>query len=137
MLSSQKSITFALDLSYLFKLKTHLVISTANELLRVAAAHIIYISSDGNYSNLLMSGGEIRMVTFQLGQIEEMIQRQLPETSSNFIRIGRSLIININHVYHINISRQQLLLKDRDNTYTLSASKEALKALKEFIEKNI
>jgi DNA-binding LytR/AlgR family response regulator len=118
-------------------LKTHLVISTANELLRVAAAHIIYISSDGNYSNLLMSGGEIRMVTFQLGQIEEMIQRQLPETSSNFIRIGRSLIININHVYHINISRQQLLLKDRDNTYTLSASKEALKALKEFIEKNI
>jgi DNA-binding LytR/AlgR family response regulator len=117
--------------------KTHLVISTANELLRVAAAHIIYISSDGNYSNLLMSGGEIRMVTFQLGQIEEMIQKQLPEMRSNFIRIGRSLIININHVYHINISRQQLLLKDRDNTYTLSASKEALKALKEFIEKNI
>lgn len=118
-------------------MKTHLVISTANELLRVAAAHIIYISSDGNYSNLLMSGGEIRMVTFQLGQIEEMIQKQLPEMRSNFIRIGRSLIININHVYHINISRQQLLLKDRDNTYTLSASKEALKALKEFIEKNI
>jgi DNA-binding LytR/AlgR family response regulator len=84
-----------------------------------------------------MSGGEIRMVTFQLGQIEEMIQQQLPEMRSNFIRIGRSLIININHVYHINISRQQLLLKDRDNTYTLSASKEALKALKEFIEKNI
>jgi DNA-binding LytR/AlgR family response regulator len=118
-------------------MKTHLVISTANELLRVAATHIIYISSDGNYSNLLMSGGEIRMVTFQLGQIEEMIQKQLPEMRSNFIRIGRSLIININHVFHINIARQQLLLKDRDNTYTLSASKEALKALKEFIEKNI
>ena len=84
-----------------------------------------------------MSGGEIRMVTFQLGQIEEMIQKQLPEMRSNFIRIGRSLIININHVFHINIARQQLLLKDRDNTYTLSASKEALKALKEFIEKNI
>jgi DNA-binding LytR/AlgR family response regulator len=118
-------------------MKTHLVISTANELLRVAATHIIYISSDGNYSNLLMSGGEIRMVTFQLGQIEEMIQKQLPEMRSNFIRIGRSLIININHVFHINIARQQLLLKDRGNTYTLSASKEALKALKEFIEKNI
>lgn len=118
-------------------MKTHLVISTANELLRVAATHIIYISSDGNYSNLLMSGGEIRMVTFQLGQIEEMIQKQLPEMRSNFIRIGRSLIININHVFHINIARQQLLLKDRDNTYTLSASKEALKALKEFIDKSI
>ncbi len=119
-------------------MKTHLIISTANELLRVAATHIIYISSDGNYSNLLISGGEIRMVSFQLGQLEEMIQKQLPkEISSNFIRIGRSLIININHIYHINISHQKLLLKDHDNTYTLTASKEALKALKDLIEKNI
>ena len=117
-------------------MNTHLIISTSNELLRVAAAHIIYISSDGNYSNLLMSGGEIRMVTFQLGQLEDMINKQLPDMSSMFIRIGRSLIININHIYHINVARQQLLLKDRDNTYTLSASKEALKSLKEFIEKN-
>ena len=118
-------------------MNTHLIISTSNELLRVAAAHIIdiYISSDGNYSNLLMSGGEIRMVTFQLGQLEDMINKQLPDMSSMFIRIGRSLIININHIYHINVARQQLLLKDRDNTYTLSASKEALKSLKEFIEK--
>ena len=118
-------------------MKTHLIISTSNELLRVAAAHIIYISSDGNYSNLLMSGGDIRMVTFQLGQIEEIINRQLPDMRSMFIRIGRSLIINVNHIYHINISRQQLLLKDRDNTYALSASKEALKALKEHIEQSI
>lgn len=118
-------------------MKTHLVISTSNELLRVAAMHIVYISSDGNYSNLLMSGGEIRMVTFQLGQIEEMINKQLPEMRSTFIRIGRSLIININQVYHINISRQQLVLHDRDSTYTLSPSKEALKALKEHIEKSI
>lgn len=116
---------------------THLIISTANELLRVAASHIIYISSDGNYSNLLMSGGEIKMVTFQLGQIEEMIHKQLPEYKATFVRIGRSLIINLNHVYQINISRQCLVLQDRDSTYTLSASKEALKALKEFIEKSI
>ena len=117
--------------------KTHLIISTSNELLRVAAAQIIYISSDGNYSNLLISGGEIRMVTFQLGQLEDMISKQLPDMRNMFVRIGRSLIINMNHIYHINISRQQLLLKDRDNTYTLSASKEALKSLKEFIEKSI
>jgi DNA-binding LytR/AlgR family response regulator len=116
---------------------THLVISTSNELLRVAAGQIIYISSDGNYSNLLISGGEIRMVTFQLGQLEDMISKQLPDMRSTFVRIGRSLIINMNHIYHINISRQQLLLKDRDNTYTLSASKEALKTLKEFIEQSI
>ena len=118
-------------------MNTHLVISTSNELLLVAAGQIIYISSDGNYSNLLLSGGEIRMVTFQLGQLEDMISKQLPDMRSTFVRIGRSLIINMNHIYPINISRQQLLLKDRDNTYTLSASKEALKSLKEFIEQSI
>jgi DNA-binding LytR/AlgR family response regulator len=118
-------------------MRTHLIISTSNELLRVAASHIIYISSDGNYSNLLMSGGEINMVTYQLGQIAEMIDKQLPEMQDTFIRIGRSLIINLNHVYQINISRQQLILQDRDSSYTLSASKEALKALKEFIEHSI
>ena len=118
-------------------MNTPLIISSSNELLRIAASQIIYISSDGNYSNLLISGGEIRMVTFQLGQLEDMISKQLPDIRNMFVRIGRSLIINMNHIYHINISRQQLLHKDRDNTYTLSASKEALKSLKEFIEKSI
>jgi DNA-binding LytR/AlgR family response regulator len=66
-----------------------------------------------------------------------MIHKQLPEYKATFVRIGRSLIINLNHVYQINISRQSLVLQDRDSTYTLSASKEALKALKEFIEKSI
>ena len=116
-------------------MKTHLVISTANELLRVAAAHIIYISSDGNYSNLLMSGGEIKMVTFQLGHIEEMIHKQLPDMRSHFIRVGKSVIININYLHFINIPRQQLLLKDGVDVQSQSASKEALKLLKEHIDR--
>lgn len=117
-------------------LNTHLVISTANELLRAPAMHIIYISSDGNYSNLLLQGGEMRMVTFQLGQIERMIADQLPEMSKTFIRIGKSLIINVNNVFFINVGKQQLILTDNiQGRYTLSASKEALKALKELIEK--
>lgn len=115
---------------------THLVISTTNELLRVPAKHIIYISSDGNYSNLLLQGGEMRMVTFQLGQIERMIAEQLPDMGKTFIRIGKSLIININNVFLINVGKQQLILTDNiQGRYTLSASKEALRALKEYIEK--
>jgi len=119
-------------------MNTHLVISTATDLLRVQAKHIIYISSDGNYSNLLLSGGEMRMVTFQLGQIEKMIADQLHEDGKNFVRIGKSLIINLNNVFFINVSKQQLIMNDvTQGRYTLSASKEALKALKELIEKQI
>ena len=117
-------------------LNTHLVISTSSELLRVAAKHIIYISSNGNYSHLLFTGGEMRMVTFQLGQIEKMISEQLPALGKNFVRIGKSLIVNVDNVFLINIARQQLVLSDGlQNRYTLSASKEALKALKDYIER--
>lgn len=117
-------------------LKTHLVISTSNDLLRVAASHILYVSSDGNYCNLFQTGGEIRLITYQLGQIERMIADQLSEQGKSFVRIGRNLIVNLKYVYYINIPKQQLVLSDKEqNRYTLSASKEALKALKELIEK--
>lgn len=116
---------------------THLVISTSNDLLRVAASHILYISSDGNYCNFFQTGGEMRLVTYQLGQVERMIAEQLPELSTQFVRIGKSLIINLNYVYYIHVPKQQLILVDgQQNRYTLSASKEALKALKELIEKS-
>ena len=118
-------------------LNTHLVISTSNDLLRVAASHILYISSDGNYCNFFQTGGEMRLVTYQLGQVERMIAEQLPELSRQFVRIGTSLIINLNYVYYIHVPKQQLILVDgQQNRYTLSASKEALKALKDLIEKN-
>lgn len=117
---------------------THLIISTSGELLRVSSRQVIYITSDGNYSNMLLSGGEMRMVTFQLGQMEQMIKDQLQEDGKQFVRIGKSLIINLNHVYYINVAKQQLILTDAaSGRYTLSASKEALKALKELIEKAI
>ena len=79
----------------------------------------------------------MRLVTFQLGQIERMISEQLPELRQNFVRIGKSLIINRNYVYYINVSKQQLILVDgQQKRYTLSASKEALKALKDLFESN-
>lgn len=132
---SQKSSTFTPQLQEMTN--THLIISTSNDLLRVAASHILYISSDGNYCNFFQTGGEMRLVTFQLGQIERMIADQLPELSQNFVRIGKSLIINRNYVYYIHVPKQQLILVDgQQNRYTLSASKEALKALKELIENN-
>ena len=132
---SKKSRTFALAIATM--LNTHLVISTSNDLLRVAASHILYISSDGNYCNFFQTGGEMRLVTYQLGQVERMIAEQLPELSTQFVRIGKSLIINLNYVYYIHVPKQQLILVDgQQNRYTLSASKEALKALKELIEKN-
>ena len=114
------------------------VISTATDLVRIAARHIVYVSSDGNYSSLVQTGNESRIVSLQLGVIEKMIVEQLPDIGRMFIRIGKSLIINVNTVNYINIPKQQLILVDAlQNRYTLNASKEALKALKDVIEQGI
>lgn len=112
------------------------VISGNTDLVRVAARHVVCITSDGNYSTIVQTGNEMRVVTTQLGQIERLIAEQLPELGRIFVRIGKSLIININSVHYINIPKQQLVLVDAlQNRHTLTASREALKALKELIEK--
>ena len=107
--------------------------------MQIAPEHIVYISSDGNYSTLVQADGEMRMVSYQLGQVEKMISDQLGKDAGKlFIRIGKSIIINRSYVYYINVSRQKLTLSDiRTFSHTVSASKEALKQLKEEIEKSI
>lgn len=115
-----------------------LVISTNADLVRIAARHVVYITSDGNYSTIVQTGNEMRVVTTQLGKIEQLIDEQSPELEWMFVRIGKSLIININSVHYINIPKQQLVLVDAlQNRHTLTASREALKALKELIEKGV
>lgn len=116
--------------------RKYLIISTATDLVRIAPDKIVFISSDGNYCNLVQTDNETRLLTFQLGQIQDMIHEQLDRDGDSFIRIGRGLIINRNYVYYVNIQSQKLVLSDNSRfTHTVSASKEALKQLKDLIEK--
>ncbi len=113
-----------------------LIFSTTIELVRIAPEKVVYISSDGNYSSLIQADGEMRLLSFQLGQIEKMIEEQIGDANNCFIRIGKSLIINRLYIYYINVPKQKLILSDAGAVnHTVSASKEALKQLKELIEK--
>ena len=67
----------------------HLIISTSLDLVRIAPESIVYIASDGNYSTLVQTDGEVRMLSFQLGQIEKMIAFQLGNEGSVFIVSAR------------------------------------------------
>lgn len=117
-------------------MKKHLIISTSSDLVRIAPDRIVYISSDGNYSTLVQADGEMRMLSFQLGQIEKMIACQLGTEGNIFIRIGKSLIINRSYIYYINIPKQKLVLSNADTVnHTVTASRDALKQLKELLEK--
>ena len=113
----------------------YIIISKGTEFLRVPQDKLVYISSEGNYSNVVTVDNRQRLVTFQLGQLEGMIGEQLGEKGSHFLRIGRSLIINIDYIYLIDISKQQLVLSDCAECYhELSASREVLIKLKAYME---
>ena len=60
----------------------------------------------------------------------------LDSDDNRFIRIGKSLIVNREFIAFINPVRQKMILSDcRTFRHEVSASKEALKALKELLEK--
>lgn len=116
-------------------METHLVISKGTELLRIPAERLIYVAADGNYSYVVTQDGYKAMVLLQLGQIEDMIDEQLGEKGSRFSRMGRSLIINMDFVYSIDISKQTVVLSDCLHfRHELSASREVLIKLKAYID---
>lgn len=112
-----------------------IVISRGTELLRIPASRLVYVSADGNYSYVVTQDSRKRMVSYQLGQIEDLIGDQLGEAGSNFVRLGRGLIVNLDFVYLIDIAKQQLILSDCQGCYhELSASREVLTKLKAYID---
>ena len=105
-----------------------LIFATAAEVLRVPDDSVAFVVAYGNSF----------VVTLQLGQIERRIAEMLDHDDNRFILIGKSLIVNRDFIAYINPSRQKMVLSDcRTFRHELSASKEALKALKELLEKEV
>lgn len=109
--------------------------STMTELLRVPAGAVVCVKADGNYSSLVTIDGNEHVLTLQLGQLEQRIAGMVEVGDQRFVRIGKSLIVNRDFISFINVTRQKLCLSDcRTFSQELSASREALKALKEVLE---
>ena len=130
--SSWKEIVIFVERDHLNRF---IVISKGTELLRIPAHRLVYVSADGNYSEVVTQDNRRRIVSFQLGQIEDMIGDQLGDDGSNFIRLGRGLIINLDFVYWVDIAKQALILSDCSGCYhELNASREVLLKLKAYID---
>ena len=117
----------------------YLVLINSNEVVRVSLDRIVYILSEGNYSTMTLVDKEEHVFSFNLASFEKIIEQQLGTDAQTFIRLGKSLIINGKYIYYVNVSKQQIILSDSSfsNKFTLSASKEALKALKTVLEDSI
>ncbi len=112
----------------------HIIISKGTELLKIPVDALMYITSEGNYSTVVTLDGKKRLVSMQLGQIEDIIADQITG-SEILVRVGRSLIINMDYVHFIDITKQQLIISNCTNfSAELTASREVLIKLKAYIE---
>jgi DNA-binding LytR/AlgR family response regulator len=112
-----------------------LVISKGTEMLCVPVDRLVYFSADGNYTTVVTQDNRQQTVSFQLGQIEDLIDDQLGDAGSRFTRLGRGLIVNVDFVHFIDISKQRLVLSDCLACYhELTASREVLIKLKAYKE---
>ena len=114
----------------------NLFFSTTAEAVRIPIDTLVYVEADGNYSSIVTVDGSKYVLTVQLGQIEKRIFETVDKKDKRFARIGKSLIVNRDFIVLINPSRQRLVLSDCCAfRHEVSASRDALKVLKEYIEK--
>lgn len=118
-------------------MKEKLLIHTINEAYCFHPEQIICIEADGNYCNLHLSNGNEYLLSFQLGQVESIIKEQLSYSNHSFVRVGKSLIINMDELICVNITRQTLEMSLLSGERLLfNASREALKKLMNLLIEN-
>lgn len=110
-----------------------LKISTSTELVRIQTEDIVFVQADGNYSDVYLFNGKPHKMTFKLHYFDEVFQKL---KNNIFVRVGKSLIVNKNYIYIINLTSQELTLSGSSlkGEFKLKASKDALKELKALME---
>ena len=103
----------------------------------IAISHLVYVKADRNYSDFFMRDAKTQFsLTMQLGEVEDIINKTRGVT--NFARVGRSLIVNLDYVRSIDLSKGKFVLSD--NLYfrkELGASHIALASLKAAVEDSV
>lgn len=119
-------------------MERYLIIKTRDELLRIKIGQILYFEADRNYTRLLLTNGVQFTFAVNIGKIEEMLEKQVAGCGKILMRVGKSYIINKNHILQINLpKRRLLLLAGEGKPRELVVSKDSLKALKESLEKEM
>lgn len=110
-----------------------LKIPTSTELVRVRTDEIVGVVADGNYSDLYLYDGRKHKLTFKLHYFNEAFDRL---KYNPFVRIGRSLIINKQYVYVVNLTERKCILAGQPikGEFKFDAPRVALESLKKYME---
>jgi len=114
-----------------------LVFKTRDELVRIKIERILYFEAERNYTKLVLTNGIQFVFAINLGKIEEILDKQIQDYSSTLLRVGKSFIINKNHVLQISLPKATILFATTDKAKEINVPKEPLKILKETLEKEL
>ena len=90
--------------------KDILTIKNKSEVLYLPTENILYIQADGNYCDVYLTDGDvINTLTYQRAEIARMMDEQLPNhIRRRFMLLGRSYMVNADHVLRIQPGKQLL-----------------------------
>ena len=120
-------------------MERYLIIKTRDELLRIKIGQILYFEANRRtIRNYLLSNGIQFTFAINIGKIEEILEKQVAGCNKILMRVGKSHIINKNHILQINLPKQRLLLlTEEGKPKELVISKDPLKVLKDNLEKEM
>ena len=109
-----------------------------DEMVRVDLRKVLYFKADRNYTDVYFLNGHHVTLLTSLLNIEKMLEDdRMKGKTIPFVRLGRSLIVNVTFILQINVLKQELSLSDvkTSGVYKVSVPKEVLKNLKELYNK--
>ena len=114
----------------------YLYLNSRDYLLRLDIDQIIYFEADGNYTYIISANKVKHTISMTLAKMQEILTKSLGEKSLMFARIGKSHIVSVNYINHIDIPKQILVLSDGHSfAFKLMISKDALRKLKNKLTK--
>lgn len=110
-------------------------IKNSLDLYRFHPEDIVYVGADGNYSDLMLYDGRRYKFTMQLHTFISIFESL---SHNPFVRVGKSLMVNVDYIEHISIPSKVVELHGRDfaSVMKLPASLQAVKDLRTLIEEN-
>lgn len=112
-----------------------LCVNARDEMLVLELDKVAYFKAEGNYTQVVFISGQCSVLSLGLCKIEAMIADYAKINKCNFVRVGRSHIINQSYLFHIHVLRQKIVLSDYENhIHTIPISREVLKRYKSLLE---
>lgn len=103
------------------------------DLYRFRPEDIVYVGADGNYSDMMLYDGRKYKLTMQLHLFSDIFGTL---EKNPFVRVGKSLLVNVDYIEHLSLPTRQIELHGRGfrDVIKLQASQQAVRDLRSLLE---